>query len=531
MQYESAWENVLKTALLGTERQPLSMAGGVQGNGNQSDDLGVLLSQLNGADSEAALLSAASALTLYQRAGHLPAMGKSAVPEPCPPDTLPRCSAQAGTRLAMILQGHHRQVLPEWLAAAQTVGLRAPEEVLPELLDAGRSQSELRAAIRPMLGRRGLWLAEQNRAWKYVAGDVEEGDETVWETGNRGARLLGLQHWRGIDPARAREMLLPTWEKEPAKERTDFLQTFKVGLSMADEPFLETVLDDKRKETRTVAADLLARLPESRLVQRMIERVRPHIKLVSERSLKKLLKETHRLEVTLPEAFDKAMERDGIAEKPIFGAQRSMGEKAWWLHQMVALIPPDFWCQEWGKTPAEIIEAANSSEWKEALVDGLRQAAQRHQSVPWLEAFLADALERKQFSGQEIVQGLPPQRIEEFVLAALASVEGKIDNVQSLLAVCTHPWSEPFARAVLQAAQAKIADAQTARYHWLHYALKGYAHYLPPTMVQEAGSNWPTDSPNWDYWRPAVDEMLGLLQFRYEMLQELKAPVASGVTA
>src|SRR5437762_1943286 len=77
-----------------------------------------------------------------------------------------------------------------------------------------------------------------------------------WETSPRAARELLLQQLRSTDPARAREQLAQTWETEGADERAAFLATFRTGLSLDDEPFLESALDDRSKVVRRTAADL-----------------------------------------------------------------------------------------------------------------------------------------------------------------------------------------------------------------------------------------------------------------------------------
>src|SRR5512139_368419 len=99
-------------------------------------------------------------------------------------------------------------------------------------------------------------------------------DPAVWETGTRGGRVAYLVRLRRADPAAARFALRQTWAKEPAPERTAFLATFEQGLSLEDEPFLESALDDRAKDVRALAADLLARLPGSAYARRMAERAR-----------------------------------------------------------------------------------------------------------------------------------------------------------------------------------------------------------------------------------------------------------------
>ena len=59
-----------------------------------------------------------------------------------------------------------------------------------------------------------------------------------------------------------------TFKDETWEDREAFVQRFAAGLSDADEPFLEAVLDDSRKAVRVAAAELLRRLPRSAYAQR-----------------------------------------------------------------------------------------------------------------------------------------------------------------------------------------------------------------------------------------------------------------------
>src|SRR5206468_2808474 len=111
---------------------------------------------------------------------------------------------------------------------------------------------------------RGLWLARQNPEWGYAVG--ESMDEGRWETGRLDERMEVLREVRGKDPGRGRELLAGTWEKESPDDRPKLLPALTIGMSAGDEPFLDTVLDDGRKEVRKAAANLLSLLPESRLV-------------------------------------------------------------------------------------------------------------------------------------------------------------------------------------------------------------------------------------------------------------------------
>src|SRR5262249_3150418 len=159
----------------------------------------------------------------------------------------------------------------------------------------------------------------------------------------------------GLRPLNARELLASTWQQEPPEDRAAFLASLEVGLSMDDEPFLESTLDDRRQTVRQKAAELLARLPDSRLVGRMIERLTPLLTVPAGQSgLWPSLRRQRSLHlaVGLPEACDEAMVRDGVDPRP----HAQHGERAGWLVQMLAIVPPSTWCRTWDATPAEIVE-------------------------------------------------------------------------------------------------------------------------------------------------------------------------------
>ncbi|WP_143219756.1 DUF5691 domain-containing protein [Actinomadura sp. CNU-125] len=96
----------------------------------------------------------------------------------------------------------------------------------------------------------------------------------AWRSGTRHRRAAYLSRLRGTDPAAARALLRESWDREPAPDRAAFLGTFAWGLSLDDEPFLEAALDDRGKDVRQLAADLLARLPGTAYGERMAERAR-----------------------------------------------------------------------------------------------------------------------------------------------------------------------------------------------------------------------------------------------------------------
>lgn len=505
------WQTLLSVALVGTEQQTVDFA-------LADPNLKRLLNQLDQADRERSLLSAAGMITLWQKAGYQPSTDPQLLPPPGELERLPRCRALASQHLALMLQGQHENVLPEWLAALAKAGQRAAEEHLPALLELGRTQTNLRWLILPILGQRGRWLAEQNPAWRYAAA---ESDETVWQTGSHDERLFLLQQLRRENPDRARELLTSTWSEETAKLRAAYLSAFVAGLRMADEPFLEKLLDDRSQEVRRTAADLLVRLAESHLVQRMIERARALLTLEPGKLLRK-----DRLKVTLPQSGDEMMCRDGIEPKPPAGLD-GVGEKAWQLQQLIGIIPPSYWSQTWRRSAAEIIRASHKHEWQSVLWAGWSLATQRHRDTDWTEALLSAGVKPDE-SLAGLLDILSPARRETYVLGLFHTERDPLhDNSLALAALryCHHPWSAELSRLVLDKVRRHITATKATewRAYWrLQSSFAGFAHYIPPLLADEANANWPTQAPGWSQWAKTVDEFLSILHFRREALNAIK---------
>jgi len=380
------------------------------------------------------LLDRSAALAVVRRAGVRPVT----VPRPAPapaPESSPLVGDAPAQRLVMLLEGGagfepaiRNALVEEWLELVRDHGQRVPPELLPALLDHGRAHGPLRPLLAVVGGARVHWLARQNSEWTYFTRQIEEtADPSAWEAGSPAQRRGYLAGLRRRDPAAARALLSDEWASLDANERADLLRTLSIGLGPDDEPLLETALDDRRKEVRTVAADLLTVLPGSAYWDRAIARARQH-----------LVVDGPRVDVRPPEACDRAMRRDGIAPRPPAG----IGERAWWLEEVLARAP----LSTWPMSAEALLAAVADSVWAPDVYHGLARAAATHRDPVWAAALLdrLDDGDRDREIAKELYPLLPPDEASARAMKALTS--GAVAGLVSLLEHCPRPWSLELSR-------------------------------------------------------------------------------------
>jgi len=172
-------------------------------------------------------------------------------------------------------------------------------------------------------------------------------------------------------------------EVDKADQRREFLRALELGLSSLDEPFLETVLDDKSIVVRRAAADLLARIPGSALLQRVATQIRECLMVVTKGILRQKA-----IEVSLLSEVPPALARDGVEKK---GAPQGTGEKAWWTLQGIGILPPSVWCERFSMSPDELLKAAAAGDDGDLLTTAWTHAAIRHSDAGWARALLLAA--------------------------------------------------------------------------------------------------------------------------------------------
>lgn len=517
---DAQWTALVTAATLGTGRAPPAAGLAQLGDGTALAD----------AAAPTRLLRAALAADLWRTAGQRAAADAAAAQRALQGADAAASAAPRATihelacwRFGRMLAGERRELVGEWLQHAAASGRTLPVHWLPAALDTLRDDE--RALCAPLLDAVAEALARENPAWQGAG--VTTPSEERWQTGSLEARTAALQAQRAADPAVARTWVESTWEQDPPEARETFLRLLQPGLSTDDEPLLERALDDKRKAVRRVAADLLARLPDSALSARMRARLQPLLTLSRPDKNFLGIARKRKLDVELPTAPDKAAQRDGIEPKPPAG--RKIGERSFWLVQMLAAVPPSHWSREFDCTPAELLAAAAATDYANDLLVAVSEAATLHPDEPWLRALCEHWLERD----DGIDPTLRPQHLAALVAAAPPALQlallheiltslGKKDFqlAQALISGVAVRWDADLTREALRLLGVAIRK-DTQKWMLPRTLLNDWAlradidAALAP--ARELLESLATDS----MWRIAVEALLETLEFRHAMKKEL----------
>jgi hypothetical protein len=486
------WQQLLSSAIVGTQRRPC-----------RPDTVdGPLATVLRAGELDAeGILSAAAAMTTLRRAARKP--GELTAPAPAPAETAELAPPRAATRLGRLIGDlgglNYRQrlaLLEEWLELARERGLLVPPRHLAALANLATDERHLRPPVLATGGARLAWLAGQPGAgWDWVLAAETEPPGDEWLTGTIEARVSHLAAARAADPEHGRELLEQVWPQEKATDLAALIGACAAGLNAGDEAWLEKALDDRRVQVREAAAALLAVLPGSAYRERAAERAQACCHLDAE----------GRIEVVLPGQFDAAMRRDGLSLKPPQG----MGEKAWWLRQIVANAPLDCW-STLDQNPVGLLARQARDDWIGLLRQGWVRAAARQRSVPW-----ALALTRHPSTqGTELAELLSVLPQEVLWERATEMVRAGDSRIAEVLQATPTPWP----RALTEALVAHLHGGTVGRQgYWWALALAAERRLDPAAVLPAIRALLP---PSEGRLRDALERLEETLTVRLEMHQE-----------
>lgn len=512
---DNAWDRLLAVATLGTRRAPV----------NETSLWPTAELAPAGADAsmELKFLRTAAAQRLYDVAGTRATAQVVSDEPPVHIDRTQLVSEVAAMRLLRMMRGEHAALIPEWSRLALDAHRQLPPQFVPLVLK--HLQPAEAIGFGDLLGATGQWLARMNPEWK-VTSTVSAPSHERWLSGTFEERRAELLALRQQDPAQAREWLQETWTKDPPEEREAFLRSFATGLSLADEPSLEAALDDKRKPVRQAAVQLLASLPESQLSRRHCSRLDTLISAEQKKGLlAKLGKPKLKLTIALPEAIDKVTQRDGVDAKP--PAHRKIGERAFWLSQMVALAPLSYWTVRFQCDAAMFIAGMMDTDYAGELLSALSEAARRHPEREWLLALTdawiatADVYVRAQAIA-EMMQSAPNDVRESVLIAQLSKLDSMRDTqvIFSLLQSVQFGYGPELTRLVLSHLKTFVAR-QASQFQQPRNLFDAVGYYCDVPTASELLPAALDAIDSQSSWRNAMEQLNDIVEFRAAMRREI----------
>lgn len=498
-----------------------------------------LAGQLASDDREHVFLLRAAARAVYTQCGQV--ARTDIEPLAAAPDevrgTMPAALSNALQHAMVTTEA--REVLVEFLRQLDEARLLLLPELLPQALSL--SDTTIRQHLLPVLGERGRWLSQFQPDWQWVTTGIEqlsqrnlEALRRVWEEGNIGERCRTLEKVRQADAAVGRSWLEEVLEQEKADHRARLLATLAVGLTLADEPLLETRLEDRSDAVRQTAAQLLGKIPGSALAERMQQRAREMFTAQRDGGRGKGLK----LVCQPPEKIDSSWQRDAVPNKERPGR----GKRSIWVESVLASVPPAWFQREFDAQPTDLLEAIADDDYALAVLTGWTRAAialaeRDAVSAGWLrplwhqwlkiESTLSGEQQRIVFEyAPRLLQALPDADDALRPLLGELSKRGREELIELFLPALRQPWSESFGREYLSLVRSVVRrQVDQPAYQWAS-TLQLAGRALPRTLFPAALEPWEVAGRNDHNWHTQnilrqVEKFSDTIQFRKHFYEQL----------
>lgn len=452
------------------------------------ETLGVFLTgTARGKREEGEALDEAAMLTTMHRAGYVASRPGSAPVVALAEESLPPFDAGVQDLKRCLDEGE--PLVEEWCGLAAAQGWRVPDIRLPEVIDFVRRHPRTRDAVRPVLGKRGEWLAAQNPQWaKLFSVDPEldaEDARRIWDEGTLAERKAVLVALTRKDPALRRELIESSWKQEPAKNRVEFVEAFGEGIWREDEPFLERCLTDRSMDVRFTAALCLSYARENHVAREIFEIAREFVKFGP-------------LHIGAPEMDDPRLDRFGIAS--VKGPVK-LDEKLARLTRLVSLVSPWRW-EANGDRPSSLVAQIGRDQRGYALRRGLHLAARFHRDAGWATALL-ESEDPLNVDGNIPIHLVPREAQERIARALWNSPSPQAIYRFANIALTDKAWSPEFTRWFMEKMATEMAAKETRVYEG---TLRSAAYFMDLGTAQMP---YLEPSPGWrnayETWQRVLD--------------------------
>jgi hypothetical protein len=271
---------------------------------------------------------------------------------------------------------------------------------------------------------------------------------------------------------------------------------------------LETALDDRRKDVRAAAAELLSALPSSAFAERMRSRAKSFV--YPERS-----RQGVGLVIDVSDRLDPQAARDGLTDVRPGSRASAEGRRQWWLEQVVGATGLGAWEQLF-ETPDAALATPFVEPWAQTMLAGWAWAAVRQRDREWAVALLRT---RSRHRVGELLATLDGDDLAAAVRGRLAGLgPAEIQVLSTYLDVLPVPWPAVVSEDVLAWLRARMPalpprSAQPLM-NLMSYRM-GVESLADVTATAEAVD---LDDP----WRVALRAVARLISLRTRIHEELQ---------
>lgn len=367
-------ENIIKSALLGTDKY-------------MSDIPTVLTEWDNGLqkikeDKEDYFLKLAAGILLFDELGTDPAKVE-AKSDVCPDETKKYISARAGLLFKQLLQTKEEHLFDYFIIECRQQGKVVTPEFVPQLLDKAFADKNKESSLilAEVCGETGKWLAKQNESWNKLA--VAE-DADVWETGSLVQRKNYLEQLRQQDPRAAIPLLEKSIAEETAANRQVFLEVLSSGLSLEDEPFLTSFINDRSKGVKQAVCNLLKSLRGSALYLSYMDFLKKILSVQEQRAF--LIVKKKALVISKDFTPDKELFESGIGK---ISSQKGVEDSDFWVSELIRSIHPEDLAEVLGTSVEETLELFLDHPQKKLFILSLIQTVNTHKYTGWINSLIS----------------------------------------------------------------------------------------------------------------------------------------------
>lgn len=411
-------------------------------------------------------------LDLMRRAGAQPLTGVDSIP--ASPTEVRPVAYRSLSPLREAFNAKQTAAILEWGAKAAAVGKMAPPGILSELVPLAAKHPSV---LGPVLGVRGHWLAE---LW----GVRVEPEVSEWEKQRCG------------DPSGYREWLAKEIEEMDWKDRAGAIAVLRQGLSSADEGLLEGALQDRRKEVREVAAELLLSMDESRASAELSRLVSSMIGVE-----KGILRTKIGVTPIDPDTVPKWL--------PQTNSRPNFGKKALAVFDIFRFLPPRR--LEFGLAPGQFLGAVSGSDYARAVVEGCQEAAVRYGDQVWMDALFEFLFSRDPsafWTWNELVRNASDEMFNKTVIPKISGLGSGARTAVDCISLRQRPFSSESSKRIILALRTRQIE---------HLILEGLVNFLDPSSIDLVASPYSQEGP----YEQTRQKLYRVLDIRNRLLASL----------